>query len=86
MPCPLAHRHTKSGQPGVAKGFKNTYYSSAASGDVRPVHDLAAAFGGGVFVSPDDVAADDAALLFKERFAPARLFGGASKGEWLCDC
>src|SRR5881227_1238029 len=37
--------------------------ASAASGNVRPVHDLAEAFVGGVFVPPDGVAADHAPLL-----------------------
>ncbi|GAA3903325.1 hypothetical protein GCM10023084_64790 [Streptomyces lacrimifluminis] len=32
--------------------------AGAASGNVRPVHDLAEAFVGGVLVSPDDVATD----------------------------
>ncbi len=38
--------------------------ASAASGNVRPVHDRAEAFVGSVLVAPDDVAADHAPLLF----------------------
>jgi hypothetical protein len=54
--------------------------TSAGSGNVCPVDDGAQAFVVGVAVSPDDVAADHAALLLVVRVV------GAVEGEGLRPC